>query len=91
MKQVVMIAMLLLLAIGCSAVPRTVEVPVAVPCPAPPEISRPRLAVGLLRADSAPAEVVRAYAASLEALAGYAERLEAILDGYRLRVEGVTR
>ena len=91
MKQVVMIAMLLLLTIGCSALPRTVEVPVAVPCPVPPEISRPRLTVGLLRSDSAPAEVVRAYAASMEALAGYAERLEAILDGYRSLADGETR
>ncbi len=90
MKQLVMIALLGLLA-GCSTLPRTVEVPVAIPCPAPPKVSRPRLAVGSLLPDSAPAEVVRAYAASMEALAGYAERLETILDGYRLRTEGETK
>lgn len=74
---------LALIAAGCSTLPPTVEVPVAVPCPAPPEIARPHLAVRNLRSDSPPAEVIRAYAESLEAVAGYAEQLETILDGYR--------
>jgi len=68
---------------GCSTLPKTVEVPVAVPCTAPPEIARPRLAIGALLPDSPPADVIRAYAESLEAVAGYAGQLETILDGYR--------
>jgi len=73
----------LLLLSACSTLPRTVEVPVAVPCTAPPEVARPRLALGALRPDSPPADVIRAYAESLEAVAGYAEQLETILNGYR--------
>ncbi len=73
----------LLLLSACTTLPQTVEVPVAVPCTAPPEIARPRLAIGALRADSPPADVIRAYAESLEAVAGYAEQLETILNGYR--------
>lgn len=69
---------------GCaSSLPRTVEVPIAVPCPAPPEIARPRLTIGKLKPESSPAEVERAYAESLEAIAGYAKQLEKILNGYR--------
>jgi len=73
----------LLLLSACSNLPQTVAVPVAVPCTAPPEIARPRLALGALRPDSPPVDVIRAYAESLEAIAGYAEQLETILNGYR--------
>ncbi len=82
MKHFAPLAMILILA-GCGTLPRTVEVPVAVPCTAPPEVTRPHLAIRNLRTDSPPADVVRAYAESLEAVAGYAEQLETILDGYR--------
>lgn len=74
---------LALILTGCSTLPPTVEVPVAVPCPAPPQVARPRLTIRNLRPDSPPAEVIRAYAESLEAVTGYAEQLETILDGYR--------
>lgn len=82
MKRFAPLALALILA-GCGTLPPTVEVPVAIPCTAPPEVARPHLAIRNLRPDSPPAEVVRAYAESLEAVAGYAEQLETILDGYR--------
>ncbi len=82
MKRLALMALIIALA-GCSTLPQTVQVPVAVPCTAPPEITRPRLAIGTLRPDSPPADVIRAYAESLEAVAGYAEQLETILYGYR--------
>ena len=69
--------------LGCSTLPATVEIPIAVPCTPPPEIARPGLALGTLKPESPPAEVIRAYAESLEAVAGYAEQLETILGGYR--------
>lgn len=79
-----LVALLLLLNTACAgSLPRTVEVPVAVPCPAPPQIHRPRLAIGSLTPDTPPAEVVRAYVSTIEALGGYATQLETILDGYR--------
>lgn len=82
MIRIAVMAMVLFAA-GCSTLPATVDIPVAVPCPAPPVIARPRLTVHDLRPDSSPAEVIRAYAESLEAIAGYAESLEEVLDGYR--------
>ena len=68
---------------GCSTLPATVDIPVAVPCTPPPTIHRPRLTIGTLKADSPPADVIRAYEESLEQLGGYAEYLEELLDGYR--------
>ena len=68
---------------GCSALPRTVDIPIATPCPAPPQVARPHLTIRGLKPDSPPADVIRAYAESLEAVAGYAEQLETLLDGYR--------
>jgi hypothetical protein len=81
MKNSIFAAYFLLSA--CTTLPPTVEVPVAIPCPAPPVIARPHLSLGTLRPDSPPAEVIRAYAESLEAVAGYAEQLETVLEGYR--------
>lgn len=74
---------ILLLCLGCAHAPQVVNVPVAVPCPAPPAIARPHLPIASLRKDDPPAAVMRAYAATVEALSGYARELEAILQGYR--------
>lgn len=68
---------------GCSTLPQTVEVPVAVPCSPPPVIQRPHLAIRNLKPGLPPADVKRLYAESLEQLGGYAEYLETILAGYR--------
>ena len=68
---------------ACSTLPPTVDIPIAVPCLAPPVVARPHLPLKNLHPDSPPADVIRAYAESLEALAGYSEQLEALLDGYR--------
>jgi len=72
-----------LILVACTTIPKTVEVPIAVECPQPPEITRPQLAVKTLQPASPPAEVIKAYAMTLEQLAGYATELETILKGYR--------
>lgn len=82
MKRLILLAFALL-AFGCSTMPQTVEVPVAVPCPVPPVFERPRLAIRDIRPESPPAEVEKAYATTLEQLGGYAEYLERLLKGYR--------
>ena len=81
MKQIALIFILLMC--GCSTLPKTVEIPIAVPCTVPPEISRPKLAISALKPDSLPAELIKAYEVSLEELGGYARQLEKVLEGYR--------
>lgn len=83
MKILAAIAILCLLAFGCAHAPPTAEIPVAVPCPAPPATVRPHLPIADLRSTDSPDNVVRAYAASVETLIGYARELETILSGYR--------
>ena len=81
MNRLLLISLALLLS-ACSTLPPVVEVPVAVPCPAPPVTTRPRLAIRDLRPGSQPAEVEKAYATTLEQLGGYAAELEQIVKGY---------
>ncbi len=83
MRTTAAIAVLCLLAFGCAHAPPAVEIPVAVPCQAPPQVVRPHLPISDLRAADSPDNVVRAYAVSVEALIGYAKELETILSGYR--------
>ncbi len=83
MKTIAAIAVLCLLFAGCAHAPPAVEIPVAVPCPAPPQGIRPHLPIADLRSTDSPDNVVRAYAASVETLIGYARELETILSGYR--------
>lgn len=83
MRMIAALAVLCLLSVGCAHTPSTVEIPVAVPCPAPPATVRPHLPISDLRGTDSPDNVVRAYAASVEALIGYAKELETILSGYR--------
>lgn len=68
---------------GCASTPREVvrrvEVPVAVPCPAPAAPPRPHLPLADLPQDATAADIARATAASLEALTGYAAALETLL------------
>ena len=68
---------------GCASTPREtvrrVEVPVAVPCPAPAAPPRPHLPLADLPQDATAADIARATAASLEALTGYAVALETLL------------
>lgn len=65
---------------GCATAPREVvrrvEVPVAVPCPAPTLPPRPHLPLTDLPADATAADIARATAASLEALTGYVRAVE---------------
>lgn len=66
-----------------------VQVPVAVPCPPPPVVSRPHLPIADIKRGDGEAALIKAYAATVEALKGYAEELEALLDGYRVDVNNV--
>ena len=85
MKRFALIIMVAMVLSGCSStLPRTVEIPVAVPCTPPPVVIRPHLAISTLQLNSPPAEVIRAYAVSLEQVTGYAQQLETILNGYRV-------
>lgn len=83
MKRLAAIAAICLLTSGCAHAPPTAEIPVAVPCPAPPATVRPHLPIADLRSTDSPDNVVKAYAASVETLIGYAKELETILSGYR--------
>lgn len=70
---------------GCGgAVAVVADVPVAVPCMAPPPLARPLLPISLLPELPGPGDTARAMAASLALCLGYAAELEAILDGYRV-------
>jgi hypothetical protein len=68
---------------GCASAPREVirrvEVPVAVPCPAPAAPPRPHLPLADLPQDATAADIARATAASLEALTGYVAALETLI------------
>ena len=81
MKRVAIIAVALLA--GCASAPREVirrvEVPVAVPCPAPQRPPRPHLPLADMPQDATAADIARATAASLEALTGYSQSLELLL------------
>ena len=77
-----------LIAVPCSlllscAAPVETLVPVATPCPQPPELIRPHLALQDLQPVAAPSEVLRAYVITVQQLQGYACELETIINGYR--------
>jgi len=72
------------LLLGCASQMPTALVPVAVPCPSPPPLVRPHLAIQDLKPVTAPSEVLRAYVVTVEQLRGYAEELEIIINGYRV-------
>jgi len=75
-------AAVLLLA-GCATPRETirrVEIPVAVPCPAPALPPRPHIPLADLPPDATDADIARATAASLEAFFGYAVALETLID-----------
>lgn len=69
--------------LGC-ATPPTALLPVAVPCPQPPQLVRPHLAIQDLQPQSPPTDVLKAYVVTVEQLRGYAEELEIIINGYRV-------
>ncbi len=83
MRRYAIVCALLVLVAACATVPKSVDIPVAVPCPAPPRVARQHLPITDLRPGDSPDNVIRAYAVSVEELVGYAEELETILDGYR--------
>jgi hypothetical protein len=75
---------------GCiTPTPRVVTetVPISIPvlyCPAPPEFTRPELALDPARdgQQMSDGELVKAYNATIVALQGYATQLETALQGY---------
>jgi hypothetical protein len=75
--------LLLALFLGACATAPAVQTPVAVPCPPPPAIERPRLPVSDLRPSDSPDAVMKALVVSVEKLTGYARELEEALKGYR--------
>ncbi len=85
MRALVAAALAATLLAGCASTPREVirrvEVPVAVPCPAPQRPPRPHLPLIDLPPDAGAADIARATAASLEALTGYAQVLEVLIAG----------
>ncbi len=83
MRRALLIVPACLLLAGCAHTPPVVQVPVAIPCPAPPATIHPYLPIADLRDGESPDNVVRAYAASVEALIGYTRELETLLSGYR--------
>ncbi len=80
MKRLALLLSLALLA--CHRTPQTVLVPVAVPCPPPPKVQRPRLPIVDLKPGDSPDLIQKALLASIQLLQGYAQQLETILDGY---------
>lgn len=60
-----------------------VRVPVRIPCPAPPPVVRPGIALMDLTEASTDGEVARAYLATVVALVAYTQELERLLDSYR--------
>ncbi|RQW89943.1 MAG: hypothetical protein EHM79_02230 [Geobacter sp.] len=70
------------LILACAA-PTETLVPTAIPCPQPPPLIRPHLALQDLPPVVAPSEVLRAYVITVEQLQGYACELETIINGYR--------
>jgi len=67
---------------ACTAPVETL-IPTAIPCPQPPALIRPHLALQDLQPVAAPSEVLRAYVITVEQLTGYACELETIINGYR--------
>ena len=64
-----------------------VEVPVAVPCPAPPALPRPVSSVLSLPKDASPSQRAKAILVDLAAWVGYAMEEEQLLNGYRPALE----
>lgn len=81
MKALVIVTAMFLIA-GCTAATETV-IPVAIPCPQPPVLTRPCLAIQDLHGAEQPGEVIKAYVLTVEQLRGYAVELETIINGYR--------
>ena len=81
-------AIFLLVLVACRAPHveiQRVDVPVVVPCPAPPPLQRPALPIASLPPRPTHDALVKALAASIAVLQGYARELEAVIDGYRTR------
>lgn len=87
MKKVALLVVLLLFS-GCSTVPREVQVPVALPCPPPPDLPPLEYPLEALRSGSSSAETVRAFALIIEMQKTRIDSFEKILDGYRPKKGG---
>lgn len=83
MKAIAMIPILLLAACATTPTVQTVEIPIAVPLPPAPPITRPALPIADINEHSPPDTVLRAYVATVELLMGYSKSLETLLSGYK--------
>lgn len=70
----------LLLCTGCSLLKPKV---ITAPCPPPPHVERPALAVHSLKAEASFVDVLTAYVLDAIAMDGYSRKLEALLAAYR--------
>lgn len=73
-------ALILLLTIGCSLFKPKV---ITAPCPPPPHVERPVLAVHALKPEASIIDVLTAYVLDAFVMDGYSRKLEALLAAYR--------
>ena len=83
MKRSLLILAAALLFAGCATFPREVAIPIAVPCPAPPELPPLDLPLAALQSGTSAAESSRAVAIIVEKLFTRIQELERILAGYK--------
>lgn len=73
-------ALALLLCTGCSLLKPKI---ITAPCPPPPHVERPVLAVHSLKPEATIVDVLTAYVLDAIAMDGYSRKLEALLAAYR--------
>lgn len=73
----------LLSLIGCTTIPKQVNIPVIVKQPSPKIPLKPNLPIASLTKQSKPNEVMKAYVESVEILQGYSDQLIQLLKAYK--------
>jgi hypothetical protein len=68
---------------GCASDIKTLEIPVAIPCPAPSIPAKSKLPISDLNINSKPSETFRAYVATVSILQGD-------INEYRVRLKGIS-
>lgn len=88
MARVILIALLIIILVGCGSNPvktetevQRVEVPILY-CPAPEDVQRPQLAIETITEDDTDGEIAKKYKATIKQLQSYSKQLEAQLDEY---------
>jgi hypothetical protein len=83
LRILVLLAFLDISACSWMHAPTTANIPIAVPCKAPPGIARPHLQISDLKDGDGADVVMKSYVATVETLKGYSIYLETLLNGYR--------